>query len=164
MKFCTRQVCTSLRWAICNSLMKKRSIVELSSGYFVSRRSRSWERSGKLMIVLDGGGDQNWRTDSRVGFGERRRDMCRHVWVVGWLVFEVKRSEEEPIDFLTFYRFGEVVSCLTNSFQVPMNFPKMDIQPIWLGKHSLSNFFNSFELTGVFNSDRIVVVFHNPFS
>ena len=53
--------------------------MELSSGYFVSRRSRSREQSGKLTIVLDGGGDQNWRTDSRVGFGERRRDMCRHV-------------------------------------------------------------------------------------
>ena len=50
--------------------------------------------------------------------------------LVGWLVFEVEESEERPIDFLTFYRFGEAVSCLINSFQVLMNFPKKDIQPI----------------------------------
>ena len=47
-----------------------------------------------------------------------------------WLVFEMRGSKEKPIGFLTFYRFGEAVSHLINSFQVPMNFLKRDIQPI----------------------------------
>ena len=84
----------------------------------------------QFIHVFDGSGDWDWRTDSRVGFRKGRRDVCRHVQVVGWLVFKMKGSKEEPIGFLIFYRFGEAVSRLTNSFQVPKNFPKRNIQPI----------------------------------